>query len=447
MLTYVLATLYFLAGMFLFIAIVVRPRLFWPLLFAGAVFSAGLMVGGYTIVDEYFIGGVILGGALAVVSGKAKFYSDKKSFLDHLHGGAFALFVSYMIFQSARGALLLSSPEKLRWLIFFIILGLVGFAASKKIFYAPRPRRVALVIASSFTAYLVYYIGYGYFTELLRGVSRFSIQPGEWSTTAYAMFGVVVGAPAAIILTQDKSRKYQMAGWFTMVLTIGAAAYYLVRTALVAILAFFIVSLPKLGIKKIIFFSLVFILVVVIFYGAGKGRNFVDKGKDIFESIYSTGQDIRFWENSDLDIDRRVHLLASFVAVDRDWNTRLFGYGYRMHGYVIGPYLRQLYEEKGFPENARAVTANESTEGFTALLIDTGWVGMFLLALNFFLVGIKILSNKKGKNRLLLSTSLALAFLWLPVINMLDVVLFYLLIMPNGIIIQLNEGTVDLYAG
>lgn len=441
MLTFILTAFYLAIGLFLAAVVAIKPNLFWYVLAGSAVFSAGLMTGGYTIIDEYFLGCVIIGGFLALLFKKVEKNDARSSLLNFLHDGAFALFISYMVLQSARGALLLSSPEKIRWIVFFAMLGVVGFVASKKIFRAPDPRMLALVISSSFAAYSAYYLGYGFFTELLRGLSRYAIQPGEWSTTAYATFPAVVGIPAAIILMRDRSRKFQAVGWLTAILAVWAAAYYQIRTALLAILAFFAVSLPKLGIKKIAVFLLFVFFMGGLVYVTTYKANFVVKGGVFFESLYDTARGTILWEGAERDIDRRVHLLAGFATVSPDWTTMLFGYGWRVHGYVMGPYLYQLFEEKGFSNLAIRVTDNESTEGFSALLIDTGWVGVFLLVLNFSLAGLVVLTDEKSKNRLLSLASLALAFLWLPVINMLDITLLYLMIMPDGIVILLNRAS------
>ncbi|MCU0652682.1 MAG: hypothetical protein MUD10_00285 [Candidatus Pacebacteria bacterium] len=432
-----LATIYFAAGILLAAAVIVRPKLFWPVLVAASVFSAGLMAAGYTFFDEYFIGCALAGGIFALFLGRVKFYERKKGIAESLHGVAFALLVSYMVFESLRGMAVMASPEKARWIVFFLMLGLVGFIASKKNFPMPSGRRLALLVSGSFAAYLFYYIVYGFLTEKLRGLSRYAIQPGEWSTTAYALFPAVIGVPAAIILMMDKSRSYRVIGGLTLGLAVLASLYYSARIALLAIVAFVLTSVFHLGLKRIAVFAVFSVLMIGLVYGVENRGELARISGAVAKSLYGAVQNIRFWENSPKDIDRRVHLESSFMAVGGNWQVALFGYGYRVHGNVIGPYLRRLYEEKGFPELAAGVGANESTEGFTALLVDTGYVGIFLLLLNFSFAALAVMFVNGNKNRFLLVSGLAIAILWLPVINMLDAMFFYLLAMPNGLMARL----------
>jgi len=56
----------------------------------------------------------------------------------------------------------------------------------------------------------------------------------------------------------------------------------------------------------------------------------------------------------------------------------------------------------------------------------------------------KIIIRKKNPYRLLLLLSLVFTFLWLPVINMVDIMLFYLLIMPKGLLLQLSQYPANL---
>ena len=78
--------------------------------------------------------------------------------------------------------------------------------------------------------------------------------------------------------------------------------------------------------------------------------------------------------------------------------------------------------------------------GFPALLIDTGWLGILLLIMNFLFVAYEIFSyNKRRFTTYLLWCSLSVTFLWLLVSNIQDIMLFYLMIMPGGLLALLSE--------
>jgi hypothetical protein len=75
--------------------------------------------------------------------------------------------------------------------------------------------------------------------------------------------------------------------------------------------------------------------------------------------------------------------------------------------------------------------------GFTALLVETGIVGLGLLMINFFLAGLEIIFFRPKGMKLMLLYCLALAFAWILITDPFDIVLFYLIIMPAGLFYQL----------
>jgi len=423
-------------GIFLLGIVALRPKLFWPLLIASAVGAGGLMVKGYTFIDEYFIGCILFGGLLSMSIGVVRLRKNKEDIWSSLHYWVFYLPIVYMIVQSIRGLGLLESLEKSRWILYYGMLGVISFISSKNSFPLPNARKIAFIIAGSASIYLIFYLVHGLFTELFRGLSRFEVQTIEWSSTAYALFPLVIAIPAAIFLIRDRSYKYRWVGWATLIVAISAAFYYLSRVAWLVIFGFLFVSLFKLGARKVVFFLLCFLLFFSLFYGISGQTGLIAKGSGFFGELRNT---LFFWESPSFDIDRRTHLEVGFISVKENWENLLFGYGFRTHGIIISPHLKKLYEEKGFPELAAGVKEDESTEGFTALLVDTGLVGILLLGMNFLFVAGKILVQKKNPYRSILLLSFIFTFLWLPVINMVDIMLFYLLIMPSGILIQLSK--------
>lgn len=437
----IISYFYFAISAILFGVVLLRPKFFWPALFFAAVFEAGLMANGYTFFDEISIGAILLAGFIAVMAGAVHFYGRKERGRDILHQFFFYLFAAYMMLESVRGLFILSSPEKIRWVLFFAMIGMIGFLAAKKNFPVLEPKKLALLISGSLSVYLVYYLGYGFFTEIFRKLSRFSIQPGEWPTPAYALFPLVVGIPCAFLLIQDQDKKsfYRWIGWVFLILAVLAGIYYNARMAILTATVCFFVYLPRIGTKKILFLAASFLIAGSIFFLVGDKEKLIQANMDFFEDSCKSVQNLFHWTDSSKDIDRKVHFEVGFTSIERNLSTILFGYGFRMHGYVIGPYLRASFIEKGSPGLASIVTDNESTEGFTALLVDTGAVGVILLSMNFLLVAYKIIIQNGNPHKLLILLVLAFAFFWLPIINMLDAVFFYLLIMPNGLLLQLSR--------
>ena len=122
------------------------------------------------------------------------------------------------------------------------------------------------------------------------------------------------------------------------------------------------------------------------------------------------------------DVDRMTAILAPINV------SSLFGYGTYQHHLILAPYIREL--GGNVPDFVR-------TTGFGAFLADYGWMGFGLLTLNFICVGLKLILNR-SKIWLLLGVSLCFAFIWLFISNILDNVLWWLLIVPFGLIERLN---------
>ena len=74
----------------------------------------------------------------------------------NLHDKAFMLLTIYFLFQSFRGGMWLNDPRMLRWVIFFIIIGLTFFVFSN---YkgSVDPNYVAKIVLYSATLYFLLY--------------------------------------------------------------------------------------------------------------------------------------------------------------------------------------------------------------------------------------------------------------------------------------------------
>ncbi len=109
--------------------------------------------------------------------------------------------------------------------------------------------------------------------------------------------------------------------------------------------------------------------------------------------------------------------------------SAIFGHGIDSYKIVLIPYLEKEYN---------IGTESGASTGFTSLLVDTGLVGFILLLLNFVLVARRIIFKKANPGRIILFVSLALTAAWLPITQVLGIMLFYFMIMPGGLLLQLN---------
>ena len=344
--------------------------------------------------------------------------------------------VVYMLAQSFYSLILWQDWRITRWILYYGILGILLCISSEKDFNLPHPKQTALIITGSALFYFRSYLIYGLFCENVRGIGRFAMQGIEWSGSAYAVFLLVIAIPAAIILLNQRSH-YQFIGWVALILMMVTGFYYDSRISCLSILAFIIVSISLINFKKVIILLICYlVLLCYISTGPCLGK-WVDKTKEHIVNTYRNASDL--WAPQQNDLDRNLHLKASFTAVNANWKRRMFGYGIHSHHYVMGCYLQPLYAKYLPNSKVRRITR---TTGFPALLIDTGWVGILLLFLNFLFVAHTILAHTRWRlktYRYLFLSSLLILFLWPLVSNIQDIMLFYFLIMPSGLIIQLTN--------
>lgn len=426
-----------IVGCGLVVLVAAKPRIFWEALIFFAVFSAGFMIRHFNFIDEYFVGCILFGGLLAIFMRAVKLKKKpERNIWEFLHKWLFFLFTIYMATQSLRGMFFLGGIMKIRWFIFFAMLFWVSFLITKKNFLMPRPQKICLVILLGSLGYLIIYLLHGISARIMRGVSWQAVQLTEWSTPAYALFLIVITIPCALFFIRENRRSYRRLGWLCLIISFVAAFFYSSRIAILVILGFCFIFFVKFGIRRVALLLFTLLIIFNFFFPQGKINVF-------FGELPRLVRGIILWDESAVDIDRKMHLQVSFASISSNWKNFLFGYGFRTHGLFITPHLKNAYIKRGLRDTAAKLKPDQSTEGFTALLVDTGIIGLLLLLANFALVSREILVYKKNRYRFTILASLIFAFLWLPVINLLDIMLFYFLIMPNGLLIQLNRYSIE----
>lgn len=421
------------AGIIVFVAIMLKPKLFWPLLTIISVGTMGLMIQGHCLIEEYLIGCLVIGAFLVMSVKNVYCGSKKENIWDHFHKIAFLLLIIYMIVQSVRGLLLWEDLRLIRWIGYYAILGMLALIISKKKFPTPDTKKLSVLIAGSTIIYLGLYLAHGFFSEIVRGISRWDLQGAEWSGSAYAVFPLVIALPAAIFLIRERSNLLKWVGLVVIITAVAVAICYDSRITLLIIIAFFLVALPKIGLRRLfLLLSLSLILFSGVFF-FGDTAKFTDQIKSHSQALLESA--CALWAPRESDLDRFLHFQASFDAIEESETTLLFGYGVHSHRSVLSSYIKDSYRQ-----NLPKVKVGDDirTTGFTALLVDTGLIGILLLLANFLCVARKIIIQMNSPGRTILLTSLTMLFLWLFVGNIQDIMLFYLLIMPSGLLIQLS---------
>jgi len=425
-------------GLSIFGTIALKPRLFWPILIIVTVGTGGIVIQSIGIMDEYFVACLILGSILPISVRVIYHQRIQENVWDHYHKWFFTAMVLYMILQSCRGVLLLEDLIKIHWIIFFSLLGILLFFISQIKYSFPSIRKISLIIASTSIGYSILYITMGIYYEIVLGKLRWDIQNTVWGGTTYAAFPLVIMLPAILFLIQDKQKHaYRKIGWTALLILIFQSFYYDSRISWLTILIFFVTSLYTLGFRKFVYIFLIFICILSIFTNYVWPEWYNSK---VFLNVIFESSLFLFNPSKAHDVGRLMHVRIGFPIISSNWQTLFFGYGYRTSGPLIGPHLAEQYYKYNMPRSAKSVMYYGSTVGFTTLLVEGGLLGLLLLSMNFFFVFRKIIIRKGNqRKKLILLTSLIMTYLWLFITNPLDIILFYLMIMPSGLLIQLSK--------
>lgn len=424
-----------IAGIIILMAVALKPKLFWPLLIFVAIGTAGLKIQGYCLSDEYLIMCVLLGTLLVISIGGIQLRNKQGNIWVELHRLTFFLMIIYMIGQSARGLLLWEDWRIIRWIVYYMMLGIVAFTISKKGFPVPSIRNISLLAALATLLYFGFYLIHGFYYEKFKGLSRFNTQGFEWSGSAYATFPLVIAMPVVIFLIRDGTRIEKCLGWFVLGIASVVGYYYESRILGIVLITFLIAHILMLRVCKTAFLIFFLILVFICVYLVQDNKwGSIEKMENYFGSMVKSAQFL--WSPRISDMDRHLHARASFIAVKLNLKTLLFGYGVHSSHYVLTPYLRDFYSQ--YLPNIE-VKEIVRTTGFTALFVETGIIGIMLLVLNFIFVAYEVFKLKSNPYRIFLLLAIFFTFAWLFVSNVQDIMLLYLLIMPSGLFIQLNK--------
>jgi hypothetical protein len=433
-----------------------RPKLFWPLLIIVNMLGIGPLLMGYSFWDKLLTGFILMGALLRSIS------VDKCHLRNAVsrdgHKLIFGLWVGYMIMESVIGVIANSDLRTIYWILFYAMLGLLSYILYHRgrDFPFPTIRQFSLIVLVTVLIYNIAYLAYGVIVESLLAIGtqgRFAAQfllkdsIFAWTPPSAATFPTIIGMPAAIFAMKDDSLRVRMLAWYSIALMMIVAFYYSSRSAWIVIFCILLVSLRKIRVSRIIPIILIFGLTFYIFA-------FVDVPiYDFFHDITKTTQ--LLWSPSEGDMSRNLQFKAGFMRITDNVVTFFVGDGIYSHKVTIIPYIEDLYEQY-MPEEKFTVTGWQEhrddtvrgltvfrTTAFTALLIDTGVIGMLSLILLFIFAAYKVIS-RKGPHRTILLITLLLAFTWQFSINITGIVLFYLLFMPCGLVEQLSKNSATI---
>lgn len=425
-----------------------RPKLFWPFLIIVNILGVGPSLMKYFFWDKALTGFIVLGALLRILVDKGHLRNVVSR---DSHKLIFGLWLGYMVMESVIGVIANSDLRLIGWVLFYAMLGLLSYILYHRgrDFPFPSIRQFSLIVMVTVVLYYIAYLAYGVIVERLLDIGqtgRFAAQflfrdtSFVWAGASIALYPTIIGMPAAIFAMNDRSFRVRMLVWSSISLMMAAAFYYASRSSWIIIFCVLLVSLRKIRVSKIILITLIFVLIFYMFTTSTPSYEFFD------EIVKSTQL---LWSPAQGDIARNLQLKAAFMRITDNVVTFFVGDGIYSHKVTIIPYIKELYA-KYLPEQIVVVKGQElrddaffRTTAFTALLIDTGVIGILFLILLFIFAAYKVISQK-SPHRALLFTTLFLTFTWQFTINMTGIVLFYLLFMPCGLVEQLSKTSAPI---
>lgn len=417
---------YILIGALIVLIVITKPKLFWPILIIVTIGTGGLMMPKLELplVEELFCGSLVFGIFLTILIRKTKI--KKQVLFANLHEFFFFFLIIYLIIQTFRGIIIWEELKLFRWIIYYLIIISIFLLVSKSSLPVPSTKKMLRLILISSLAYFSAYLFHGLYIENIKNLSviDLNVQGAQWSGPAYAVFSLIIAIPA-VILNLKRSPNLKIVGYLLIIVALIIGKFYDSRAVWVILTVFTMASFIVIKKRHVIILLLLLFLLSSILYGNPL-------------SFFNISTQNILSRNAS-DVGRLTMLDAGINAIKITPLKFLFGYGMHSHHFIIGSYLRDI-GYSGF-RNPYYVTVS----GLPGMLIDFGIIGILLLFINFFLTLYKLLIQKNKPEKFIFMITLLFAFLWLLIVDVDDNILFFFLIMPSGLLIQLvkNEKRID----
>lgn len=424
---------------FLFIA-ALYPLRWGKTLVVSVIIICGLIYEKCNFLDEYIVACVLIGGMMVLTIGRIDLSRSNEDRSQRLHRLLFTVMMVYMILESWRG-MMVTDVKKIRWVIYFIMLGIMAFMISRKGFSIPKGRELARILVVATLIYFVLFLVQGVFSTYLYGTEWYNLQNIKWGGSSYAVYPLVIGLPASFMGINDEEQFYRRLSWLCIFVMGITSLYYDTRSGYFIIIAYTAIAIVKMNLKQALLIGAGFLTILLIFI------SFVFPSYEDWEGFWST----TIFESSKLlwshdpdnlrtgDLGRFAHMMIGPKIMEANPEVMLIGTGYRASEDLVAPTLMAAFLELNQPGWAEKNVGYGSTIGITEMLVETGTIGIVILLSNMFVTAKQVMAGSEKQMRWFLLLSLACSFTWLVVTNPVDQVLFYFLIMPNGLIVQLSK--------
>jgi len=418
-----------------------KPRMFWPLLIVVNLVGIGPTLMKYFFWDKALTAFIIL-GALSRKRGDKHHVKSAVRASDY--SVLFNVWIGYMIVESIIGVIANSDVRIVFWVFFYAMLGLLSSILYRRggEFPFPSIRQFSIIALTTVLVYNIALLAYGVIVEQVLGLEagRYAAQfvyrdTFVWAPPSISSYPSIVGIPAAVFAMNDRSFGVRVLALLSASVMAVAAFYYDSRAAYSVIAVGLVLSLGRMRVSGVLALAAIFITVFSYNMGSTAVNNFLKT--EVLESAQFV------WSPSERDLPRQKHTVAGFLRVTDNVRTFFVGDGFYSHKVTIIPAMEKANED--MPGEIVPIKSQElrnddflRTNAFTALLIDTGVIGMLMLIALFLRCALRVIV-RKGPNRAILVSTLILAFAWQFSVNTTGLLLFYLLFMPLGLVERLSR--------
>lgn len=429
-------------GVIFFFKTLKNPDNFIRLFLASIIIGPGIKIAGYPLIDEYWVIMLLFGLFMrkiiqpTLVNGTI----NQKKF--SAHEVAFIFLTLYFLFQSFRGGLWLDDIRMFRWVIFFIIVGISFFVVSNQSNSINPDQVTKFIIYSSTIYFLLYYLS-GFVYELITGMSKFDLQDDFVAGSSVATFPVLIYLIALLNFFQRK--QYGGISFFlilSFIIVSWTVVYYDSRSAIFTILGVLglnfliqILNRNKKVMSQIFLVILFFVVFQIWSFNISDSKRSFTAFLPFDEELYIT---IPKNLNSESDRSRILAPKTAFTFVTKKISTTFFGYGWYMNRYEMIEPIREMRKNESMLNLDLSKKKPYQSSAIIALLVDTGFVGVFLFLVNLLYGFFEILKTSNKIKYIIGIAYLSILF-WSFVGTITPLLLFYFWVMPNNPIILMLE--------
>jgi len=422
------------------VSILGEPQRVWGWIAAGIVLGCGPIFQGLLILDQIAVAVALLALVVHHLGRRRPIRSAlPRGRIERWHTLVFGVFMAYMLFQAARGTIVDGfDPQKLRWVLFFLLVWLAGtLRVVGRRNEAEHGRMVARALVTAWIVYLAVYLAWGLLDLALFG-DKFSSQLRHWGTPAYTLSPLVIAIPAIFLTLRDPSAGYRRSAQFAVLLSALTVLFFDARVGVLAVVSFMVIAVLFVNWRATLLLaagSLAALWIVSSLFWS-EARTWEFFVSDVFESgsaLFAPAEE----RSTARDWDRVAHLEVAFGTYQDGPVMFLFGTGYRQSGPYVSARYPEIVRSYGVIR-ATPIATGGSTEAFTALVVETGVIGIGLFLANLGLTAVRVLQGRTGRSRVVLLWATGLLLLWMPVINHLTAIWLFLAIAPAGTLVHLS---------